>query len=852
MAWWQSPRWRKAALAGLALVLAAGLVNQRKKRRAAEKALKDKKRKKVEQRTRDPALVNPKEEKLLTGLRVVDMSTHIAAPNVGRCLADLGAEVIKVESPGGDLMRRLLIDFEQPRTFGSIFETQNLGKFSLVLDLKNEKDKETLKDLLRDADVLISNTRRRSLVKLGLTYEDLAQEFPHLIYAHVSAWGVRGADAGLPGYDIGAFWAGTGLAALVNPPEKFSTYPGAVGDQTASQILLSSIQMALLERIRGGRGRKIEVSLIHVGTWVLAPQILTSERIPDGTVPDYNAKPAAKIVDQIYSTKPKAEGADAIIAILYKGSFHDERAAEEELREILELPHDAAHDVVAERISTLTADEVEAKLKGAECLRVRHYQNLFEMWDEFGVKAKDPDYHPSTGMAERSPPRYDDVTFVPRIPMEFSAYPHHGSIFGAPHLGEDSTCVRKNKWLSKSFGLPPPQSVLDGDDIDDDETLLESHTDDGTGAPVPAHHLLHDIVVLEVGDVANRHDVAVAATGKLLAEAGAHVYKINSNPSVDDPLLRESSAVYDHYHSVKTEISSKKEIQRAKANANILLTDLSDERLKALGLDFESLKKVSPSIVVVRLVGSMADADNQDFSALCSAYMNRGLGNVLGGRPTTAMPRFPEHVFENMASAFITSACTGGLLHQARKGTPEVVTVSYERIGLWLGQLGAVSVLRDKSSYQMVAFDRKITQKDYPVFGFMSHKTKDGAWIQLLGLDTKRHLPNILSSLGCKWTTYARAAYSYLFEVDHNDKHLLRKLQPLFITINQSIESNFAKFTREELVATFDANDTWYGPVRMPSQLISYQQQWDNDVFSKGDADSDEVLINSPIRVFAA
>lgn len=726
-------------------------------------------------------------------------------------------------------MRRLLVDFEKPRTFGTIFETQNLGKSSIALDLKTKDDVQFLKELLKDADILITNTRRNSLVKLGLTFEDLHREFPHLIYAHVSAWGVRGKDAGLPGYDIGAFWAGTGLAAMVNTPERFSTYPGAFGDMTTSQLILSSIQMSLLERMRGGVGRKIELSLIHVGTWMLAPHVLTGERFLDGEVPDYSSKPAQHLVDQVYGTK-----SDTVIGILYKGSFADEAAAEAELRGALGLDSQAGHLDITKQVAGMTVEEVDAALESCSRLRTQHYTNLIEMWDQLQKETSDPSYKPCKGLVEPTPPGYDDVPLIPRIPYEYSGYPQHGSLSCAPHIGEHSECIRKNKWLNEAFGLPKP----DKDITNKAPSGLQS-TD-----------LLRDIVVLEVSDTKTRHDVAIAATGKLLAEAGAKVHRILLGSSKEDSLRAKTvESVYDHYHGIKTEVSSKREIKKLKYNANIIITDMSEGQLKAHGLDISTLQGYKSDIVMVRLVGNMTDTE-ADFTALCSAYMNYGVGNVLSGEPALTMPRFPEHVIENISSAFLLSACTGGLLHQARHSTSQTITVSYARIGLWLGQLGAISTLRTKDSYKMVAYDRSITKKNYPVFGFLSHKTKDGAYVQLLGLDTKRHLPNILTSLGCKWKTAAKSFFTYLFKVDHKDPVLLRKLDPLFITINESIAESFSNFTYKEIIQRFDSNGTWYGPMRMPSQLISYEQQWDNEVFSKGEASEDHVLVNTPVRIF--
>jgi hypothetical protein len=126
------------------------------------------------------------------GIRVLEFATHIAGPTVGRVFAELGAEVIKVEQPSGDIFRRTLVDFEKPRVFGTAFENSNVGKYSIVLDLKTEQGILAFKKLVAEADILVTNVRQDSLVALGLDSDAIRAEFPHVVYGQVSAWGPTG------------------------------------------------------------------------------------------------------------------------------------------------------------------------------------------------------------------------------------------------------------------------------------------------------------------------------------------------------------------------------------------------------------------------------------------------------------------------------------------------------------------------------------------------------------------------------------------------------------------------------------------------------------------------------------
>ena len=144
----------------------------------------------------------------LSDLRVVELGAWVAAPAVGALLADWGADVVKVEAPTGDPMRRV---------FGSIglgkdrpnpaFTLDNRGKRSVILDLREAADREHLERLLEGADVFVSNLRPDTLDKLGLEPEATVGRHPRLVYCAISGYGLRGEDRNRPSYDLGAFWA---------------------------------------------------------------------------------------------------------------------------------------------------------------------------------------------------------------------------------------------------------------------------------------------------------------------------------------------------------------------------------------------------------------------------------------------------------------------------------------------------------------------------------------------------------------------------------------------------------------------------------------------------------------------
>jgi len=205
----------------------------------------------------------------LAGVRVVELGVMVAGPAAGGVMADWGADVIKVESPTGDPLRCI---FAALGTVGDLptppFEMDNRGKRSVVLDVANEDDRSTLLSLIKDADVFLTNIRLPSLARLGLDPETLTEKFPNLIYALLTGYGQSGPDAARAGYDVGAFWARSGLAQNTVPLDAYpSMLGGGVGDHVTAITLVSGIAAALFDRTRTGRGRLVHTSLLRAGVY---------------------------------------------------------------------------------------------------------------------------------------------------------------------------------------------------------------------------------------------------------------------------------------------------------------------------------------------------------------------------------------------------------------------------------------------------------------------------------------------------------------------------------------------------------------------------------------------------------
>ncbi len=207
----------------------------------------------------------------LAGLRVVELGVWVAAPAAAALLADWGADVIKVEPPTGDPMRHVFgslgIGEDMPNP---AFALDNRGKRSVVLDLREAAGRDHLEDLLATADVFVSNLRPDALDKLGLEPEATVARHPHLVYCSVSGYGLRGEDRNRPTYDIGAFWARSGLASqMADGDGNPLNARGGIGDHITGLAALSGVLAAVLDQRQTGRGRVVEVSLLRTGAYVL-------------------------------------------------------------------------------------------------------------------------------------------------------------------------------------------------------------------------------------------------------------------------------------------------------------------------------------------------------------------------------------------------------------------------------------------------------------------------------------------------------------------------------------------------------------------------------------------------------
>ena len=252
-------------------------------------------------------------EMALDGIRVVEVSTWVAAPSTGIFLSDFGADVIRVEPLGGDPVRGL-----GRAEFNWMWEEWNRGKRGLAVDTRQEQGQHIMHQLVKDADVFLSNLRPGALKRAGLDYDTLSKLNPRLIYASQTGYGLRGAGTERPSFDEVGFWARGGLMSVLGEPD--SPPPalrGAPGDHTTAMVTLAAICLALFVRERTGLGQQVETSLLATGVWVAGQSV--QQYLTSGVEPARTSRRMAR--NPLSNTYKCKDGKWIVLAMFDPGRF---------------------------------------------------------------------------------------------------------------------------------------------------------------------------------------------------------------------------------------------------------------------------------------------------------------------------------------------------------------------------------------------------------------------------------------------------------------------------------------------------------------------------------------------------
>lgn len=207
---------------------------------------------------------------VLEGVKVVEVGHVVAIPAASSIMGDCGADVIKVEPLTGDQSRVFRGSEINPG-----FYLHNRSKRAMCVNLKDEAGQQVVYDMVKDADVFLTNFRQEALLKLKMDYDSIAAVNPKIVYGIVTAYGTKGPDKDMPGYDFAAGWARSGIQYMLTVPGSLppTSRPGII-DRVSSMQIFGGITAALYHRERTGKGQKVEFNLYHTGVWMVGADIM--------------------------------------------------------------------------------------------------------------------------------------------------------------------------------------------------------------------------------------------------------------------------------------------------------------------------------------------------------------------------------------------------------------------------------------------------------------------------------------------------------------------------------------------------------------------------------------------------
>jgi crotonobetainyl-CoA:carnitine CoA-transferase CaiB-like acyl-CoA transferase len=209
----------------------------------------------------------------LDGIRVVEVANWLAVPATGAMMADMGADVIKVEAPGGDPYRAttVKIGYDVPFATNWGFQLDNRGKRSVTIDLDKDGGIDLVLELVKTADILITNLLPERRDRYGLGFAAVRSVHPRIVYVLLTGYGSDGPDAWRPGFDHAAFWAASGVMGLLGQPhEPPPDCRSGQGDHTTALNLLAASLAALRMRDASGEAQFVETALQATGMWTIA------------------------------------------------------------------------------------------------------------------------------------------------------------------------------------------------------------------------------------------------------------------------------------------------------------------------------------------------------------------------------------------------------------------------------------------------------------------------------------------------------------------------------------------------------------------------------------------------------
>ena len=208
----------------------------------------------------------------LDDVKIVEVANWLAAPGTAAMMADMGADVVKIEPPNGDFYRGYMQRPEDERNYN--FELENRGKRSVTVDLRQPAGAEVVLRLCESADIFLTNLVAERYERYGLTYDAVRAANPRIVYSVLTGYGTRGPDANKAGFDASGFWAASGIMDVMGSDPAVPVHSrGGQGDHPTAMTSLAATLAGLHMRDRTGESQFVDVSLQRSGVWTLASDL---------------------------------------------------------------------------------------------------------------------------------------------------------------------------------------------------------------------------------------------------------------------------------------------------------------------------------------------------------------------------------------------------------------------------------------------------------------------------------------------------------------------------------------------------------------------------------------------------
>eukprot|EP00039_Didymoeca_costata_P025820 m.14348 g.14348 ORF g.14348 m.14348 type:complete len:793 (+) comp5067_c0_seq1:256-2634(+) len=766
---------------------------------------------------------------LLHGIRVVEMASVVAAPSVSRTLSDLGAEVVKVEVPPGDSLRGTLIQgetaYRKKKNASSVYESMGAGKVNVSINAKTNR--EDVYKLLEEADVFVTNIRNYQLERVGLRYEDIRNRFPHLIFAHITAWG-QGPDEDIPGYDVGSFWSATGLSAQMQSEYNYVQYPIAFGDFTTGAGLVCGIAIALSRRATTGCGMKVENSLFRMGLFCNAPALLAvkngheikpTKRVLDTEIPHH-----AKVEVRRFPYQDAYRTADYVHLALC-GTESNASA----LAKALNIEGELTYESVKSTISKMQFVELESKLEDAKVLFVKQEYPTDFAW--FGPK-RDV-INECFAKIEGIP----DLEYIPAIPYEFSCSNKHGPRFPCARTGEHTESWNQLGWSDRK-----------------EEACLQRAAK-FESPEKNAFSFLNDYVLVELS---MSETSSIGAACKLLHEmCGISTVKLDASdiPNTwSQDQLSYAKHLDDGKEVKKCSLGDVAKILEAFATDGkkvIFATNVRQSVLTKHGLDHETLNGRIPEIVY-QLVSPFGPKVHEDKGTeLAAWFIGSPASCFFAGGKFGDLPTLPPQLGETVTSFYTAASIALALFHKVRTSEGNFAHISLLKSSSWSCSLLLPLLAADQTYDRMTPPELAKPMTDRERFGlrppfFQNYKTKDGAWIMALGFPIPQTI-KYLASFNIKYTAIGKllsiiSSRMLTFTPGGTLSHVLFGLA----SWNELIHAQIEQLTFEEFKTHAKQHDLWWAPILSAKEILHCIHPEETGSIVKG---KDRIKIKCPVKM---